>query len=60
MPDNIYANADVKLTGDPICMTDLLNKHPEDHDPLKEHKNVLGMLSIEDFFFSANSLQKIG
>ncbi|XP_062610769.1 beta-hexosaminidase-like [Saccostrea cucullata] len=43
MPDNIYANADVKLTGDPITMETLLTKHPEDHDPLEEHENILGM-----------------
>lgn len=42
MPDNIYANADVKLSGDPISMEDLLSKHPEDHDPLKKHENILG------------------
>ena len=55
MPDNIYANADVKLTGDPICMEDLLSKNPEDHDPLKKHENILGIENAWELSSSVSS-----
>lgn len=42
MPDNIYGNADVKLTGEPITQKDLDN-HVLEHVPLKKIKNVVGM-----------------
>lgn len=42
MPDNIYRNADFKLTGDPITKKDL-DMHALDHVPLKKPENILGM-----------------
>lgn len=41
MPDNIYGNADYKLTGDPITKKDL-DIHALDHVPLKKAENVIG------------------
>ncbi|KAJ8301463.1 hypothetical protein KUTeg_020450, partial [Tegillarca granosa] len=42
IPDNIYANADFKLTGDPITVQDLM-KNVADHEPLKKKENVIGI-----------------
>ncbi|VDI12360.1 hexosaminidase [Mytilus galloprovincialis] len=42
MPDNIYANADFKLTGDPITKRDL-DHNAKDHHQLKKEKNIIGM-----------------
>ena len=41
MPDNIYGNADVKLTGEAVPH-DYIEKHREDHDELKKPENVIG------------------
>lgn len=41
MPDNIYANADFKLTGDPITKRDL-DHNAKDHHQLKKEKNIIG------------------
>ena len=41
MPDNIYANADVKLTGEPLS-ENYIEKHKEDHDDLIKPENVIG------------------
>lgn len=43
IPDNIYVNADFKLTGDPITVHDLM-KNVADHEPLKKKENVIGGL----------------
>lgn len=42
MPDNIYDNADVKLTGEAVP-EDYIEKHREDHDELKKPENVIGV-----------------
>ncbi|XP_060608368.1 beta-hexosaminidase-like isoform X2 [Ruditapes philippinarum] len=42
MPDNIYANADVKLTGEKLSK-DYIKRHKEDHDDLKKPENVIGI-----------------
>ncbi|XP_053378218.1 beta-hexosaminidase-like [Mercenaria mercenaria] len=42
MPDNIYANVDVKLTGEQLSK-DYIRKHKEDHDDLKKPENVTGI-----------------
>lgn len=41
MPDNIYGNVDVKLTGEPLSK-DYIHRHKEDHDDLKKPENVVG------------------
>jgi hypothetical protein len=48
MPDNIYGNADFKLTGDPITQKDL-DMHALEHVPLKKVKNVIGKILIHIF-----------
>jgi len=48
MPDNIYGNADFKLTGDPITQKDL-DMHALEHVPLKKVKNVIGKILIQIF-----------
>jgi hexosaminidase len=45
MPDNIYANADVKLTGEKLSK-DYIKRHKEDHDDLKKPENVIGMVEL--------------
>lgn len=42
MPDNVYGNADVKLTGEAVP-EDYIEKHKEDHDDLKKPENVIGV-----------------
>ncbi|XP_052285856.1 beta-hexosaminidase-like isoform X2 [Dreissena polymorpha] len=42
MPDNLYANADVRLTGEPIDK-DYIKRHKEDHDDLKKPENIIGI-----------------
>ncbi|KAL4225883.1 hypothetical protein ACF0H5_013871 [Mactra antiquata] len=42
MPDNIYANADVKLTGEGLSK-DYISRHKDDHDDLQQPQNVVGI-----------------
>lgn len=42
MPDNLYANIDVKLTGEKLSK-DYIKRHKEDHDDLKNPENVIGI-----------------
>ena len=45
MPDNIYGNADVKLTGEAVP-EDYIEKHREDHDELIKAENVIGKTAV--------------
>ena len=45
MPDNIYGNADVKLTGEAVP-EDYIEKHREDHDKLIKTENVIGKTAV--------------
>ena len=45
MPDNVYGNADVKLTGEAVP-EDYIEKHKEDHDDLKKPENVIGWYKV--------------
>lgn len=42
MPDNIYAAADVKLTGEPLPV-DYIERNKESHDDLQKPENVIGV-----------------
>lgn len=42
MPDNLYGNIDVKLTGEKLTK-DYISKHKEDHDDLHTPENVIGI-----------------
>ncbi|KAK3580160.1 hypothetical protein CHS0354_030275 [Potamilus streckersoni] len=42
MPDNIYANADVKLTGE-VLPADFIDQHEDGQDTLKHPENIVGM-----------------
>ncbi|XP_052781398.1 beta-hexosaminidase-like isoform X2 [Mya arenaria] len=42
MPDNLYANCDVRLTGEPLAK-DYIKRHKDDHDDLKRPENIVGM-----------------
>ncbi|KAL3851686.1 hypothetical protein ACJMK2_015413 [Sinanodonta woodiana] len=42
MPDNIYANADVKLTGEGLP-EDFIEQQQDDQDTLKHPENIVGM-----------------
>jgi len=41
MPDNLYANCDVRLTGEPLAH-DYIKRHKEDHDDLRKPENIIG------------------